>query len=61
LFLISSSGSIGDQCETFVDQYGQAVIDALVNDELSPKQVIVTFYSAKNAKNNVFSWGLAFK
>jgi hypothetical protein len=41
-----------------VDQYGQAVIDALVNDELSPKQVIVTFYSAKNEKINFFRGAL---
>jgi len=34
-------GSIADRCEKFVDQYGQAVIDALVHDELSPKQVCV--------------------
>ena len=34
-------GSIGDQCETFVEQYGQAVIDALVQGQLSPKEVII--------------------
>jgi len=32
-------GTIADKCEEFVDEYGQKVIDALVDDELKPKEV----------------------
>jgi len=32
-------GTIADKCEEFVDQYGQKIIDAVVNDELQPGQV----------------------
>jgi len=32
-------GTIADKCEEFVDEYGQKVIDALVDDELKPKDV----------------------
>jgi len=32
-------GTIADKCEEFVDEYGQKVIDALVDDELEPKEV----------------------
>merc|ERR1711874_285784 len=32
-------GTIADKCEEFVDEYGQKVVDALVDDELEPKEV----------------------
>jgi len=32
-------GTIADKCEEFVDEYGQKVMDALVDDELKPKEV----------------------
>merc|ERR1711970_1717616 len=32
-------GTIADKCEEFVDEYGQKVIDALVDDEFKPKEV----------------------
>ena len=33
-------GSIADACESFVDNNGQKIIEGLVSEELSPKQVI---------------------
>jgi len=32
-------GSIADRCEEFVDKYGEKLINALVDDEMDPKQV----------------------
>lgn len=32
-------GSIADRCETFVDKWGDKIINAVVDDEMNPKQV----------------------
>lgn len=32
-------GSIADRCEKFVDKWGEKLIDALVDDDMNPKQV----------------------
>merc|ERR1711953_266884 len=32
-------GTIADKCEEFVDQWGQKVIDLIVQDELNPSEV----------------------
>lgn len=43
--------SISDKCEEFVDKYGEKVVDALVDDEMDPKEVCSELLPGCEAKS----------
>jgi len=54
-------GTVADKCEEFVDEYGQKVIDALVDDELKPKQVCVEILpDCATSSSKPCPWGPEF-
>jgi len=52
-------GTIADKCEEFVDEYGEKVIDALVDDDLKPKEVCgqILPQCATNSVRPACPWG----